>query len=107
VRGEQIQDLHGAIGRRAAHGASVAWRVGFTKQPFVSDGKRRPELAGVFDKDDDENWGLIPRQDYSNIERQQRGLHSPSYERSRLSHRLEKSISNMHLELDRVIAAGR
>ena len=64
----------------------------------------RAELSGVFDKDDDENWGLIPRQDFGNIERQQRGLHSRSYERSRLSGSQEKTIINMHLELDRVLA---
>lgn len=66
----------------------------------------RAELKGVFDKDDVENWGLIPRQDFSNIERQQRGLHSQSYKASRLSAIYEKSIANMHHELDRYIAAG-
>jgi phenylpropionate dioxygenase-like ring-hydroxylating dioxygenase large terminal subunit len=65
----------------------------------------RAELLGVFDKDDDEHWGLIPRQDFSNIERQQRGLHSHGYEHLRLSGRLEKSIINLHQELDRQIAA--
>jgi hypothetical protein len=71
----------------------------------VGEEPERAELLGVFDKDDDENWGLIPRQDFSNIERQQRGLHSRSYEHLRLSHSQEKSIANMHLELDRQIAA--
>lgn len=66
----------------------------------------RAELKGVFDKDDVENWGLIPRQDFSNIERQQRGLHSQSYRANRLSAVYEKSIANMHHELDRSIAAG-
>jgi phenylpropionate dioxygenase-like ring-hydroxylating dioxygenase large terminal subunit len=65
----------------------------------------RAELLGVFDKDDDEHWGLIPRQDFSNIERQQRGLHSHGYEHLRLSGRLEKSIINLHQELDRQLAA--
>jgi phenylpropionate dioxygenase-like ring-hydroxylating dioxygenase large terminal subunit len=71
----------------------------------IGEEPERADLLGVFDKDDDEHWGLIPRQDYSNIERQQRGLHSRSYERLRLSNRLEKSIINMHQELDRQIAA--
>lgn len=66
----------------------------------------RAELTGVFDKDDDENWGLIPRQDFGNVERQQRGLHSHGYEHIRLSSWQEKGISNMHLELDRVLAEG-
>lgn len=65
----------------------------------------RAELKGIFDKDDTENWGLIPRQDFSNIERQQRGLHSPGFTESRLSSRYELSISNMHEELDRTVAA--
>jgi hypothetical protein len=67
----------------------------------------RAALKGVFDKDDVENWGLIPRQDFSNIERQQRGLHSRSYRANRLSAVYEKSIANSHHEIDRYIAAGR
>ena len=66
----------------------------------------RASLLGVFDKEDSEHWGLIPRQDFSNIERQQRGLHSPSFEHSRLSPSFEKTIANLHEELDRVIASG-
>lgn len=66
----------------------------------------RAELMGVFDKDDVEHWGLIPRQDFSNIERQQRGLHNHSYKASRLSTVHEKTIANMHQEIDRYIARG-
>jgi phenylpropionate dioxygenase-like ring-hydroxylating dioxygenase large terminal subunit len=66
----------------------------------------RAELLGLFDKDDKEHWGLIPRQDFSNIERQQRGLHSQSFEHMRLSPRQEKTILHLHQELDRVIARG-
>jgi nitrite reductase/ring-hydroxylating ferredoxin subunit len=65
----------------------------------------RAELEGVYDKDDTENWGLIPRQDFSNIERQQRGLHSVGFNELRLSSQYELSISNMHEELDRTIAS--
>jgi nitrite reductase/ring-hydroxylating ferredoxin subunit len=64
----------------------------------------RLDLLGVFDKDDSDNWGLIPRQDFSNIERQQRGLHSASFEKLRLSPIFEKTIVNSHEELDRTIA---
>jgi phenylpropionate dioxygenase-like ring-hydroxylating dioxygenase large terminal subunit len=67
----------------------------------------RAELTGVFDKDDDENWGLVVRQDFSNMERQQRGLHSRSIERTRLAYGMEKTISNMHQEIDRRIATRR
>ena len=65
----------------------------------------RAKLLGVFDKDDEDHWGLIPRQDFSNIERQQRGLHSMGFEHHRLSPLFEKTILNLHQELDRVIAA--
>ncbi|TDC57457.1 aromatic ring-hydroxylating dioxygenase subunit alpha [Actinomadura sp. KC345] len=66
----------------------------------------RAELLGVFDKDDTEHWGLIPRQDFSNIEGQQRGLHSQDFDGLRLSSKYEKSIANMHEEMDRVIASN-
>ena len=49
-------------------------------------------------------WPLIPRQDFSNIERQQRGLHSPALGRLRLSEGYEQDITNMHRELDRYLA---
>jgi hypothetical protein len=64
----------------------------------------RATLQGRFEKDDTENWGLIPRQDMSNIERQQRGFHSIAYRQSRLSTQWERAISNMHEELDRYLA---
>jgi nitrite reductase/ring-hydroxylating ferredoxin subunit len=66
---------------------------------------KRAELLGVFDKGDAEHWGLIPRQDFSNIERQQRGLHTVGFDRLRLSNRYEITITNMHEELDRRIAS--
>ena len=66
----------------------------------------RAKLSGVFEKEDEDQWGLIPRQDFSNIERQQRGLHSVSFEHHRLTPAFEKNILNLHQELDRVIAAG-
>jgi phenylpropionate dioxygenase-like ring-hydroxylating dioxygenase large terminal subunit len=67
----------------------------------------RTVLEAVYDKNDKENWGLIPRQDFSNIERQQRGLHSQSFEKMRLSPKQESTIVHFHQELDRVIAEGK
>jgi hypothetical protein len=64
----------------------------------------RAELQGVFEPDDTENWGLIPRQDFSNVERQQRGLHTQGFEKMRMSTNVEKMILNMHEEIDRVLA---
>jgi phenylpropionate dioxygenase-like ring-hydroxylating dioxygenase large terminal subunit len=65
----------------------------------------RAELKGRFAQDDEENWGLIPRQDFRNIEKQQRGLHSRSFGAMRLSSEWERAISNMHEELDRYLDA--
>jgi nitrite reductase/ring-hydroxylating ferredoxin subunit len=64
----------------------------------------RATLKGRFSKDDTENFGLIPRQDIGNIERQQRGLHSRGFRESRLATEWERAISNMHEELDRYLA---
>jgi phenylpropionate dioxygenase-like ring-hydroxylating dioxygenase large terminal subunit len=63
----------------------------------------RARLTGRFASDDPDNWGLIPRQDISNIERQQRGLHSRGFRESRLATEWERAISNMHEELDRYL----
>jgi hypothetical protein len=65
---------------------------------------RRAKLEGRFDKEDVEHWGLIPRQDFSNIERQQRGLHAKRFPGMRLSAECEGVIANMHHELDRRLA---
>ena len=54
--------------------------------------------------DDTEHWGTIPLQDFSNIERQQRGLHSRNFVASRLYPDYEQNISNVHLEIDRYLA---
>jgi phenylpropionate dioxygenase-like ring-hydroxylating dioxygenase large terminal subunit len=63
----------------------------------------RPTKQGPFATDDTENWGLIPRQDLSNMQRQQKGLHSRSYQAHRLATDWEKIIRNMHEELDRYL----
>ena len=63
------------------------------------------ELTGRFDKDDVENWGLIPRQDFANLERMQRGIKNKSLGRTTLSEKWEVTIANMHQELDRRLAA--
>jgi phenylpropionate dioxygenase-like ring-hydroxylating dioxygenase large terminal subunit len=64
----------------------------------------RARLKGRFAPDDTENWGRIPRQDFSNLARQQRGLHSRSFRAHRLATEWERAISNMHEELDRYLA---
>lgn len=49
---------------------------------------------------DSEEWPLIPRQDYSNIERQQRGLHTPGFKAMRLARDFEDGIANAHIHHD-------
>ncbi len=66
----------------------------------------RARLQGRYDTTDAEHWGLIPRQDFSNIERQQRGIHALGFPGMRLSAGWEAVISNMHLELDRRLSVG-
>lgn len=63
----------------------------------------RATLSGRFDQADQENWGLIPRQDFSNMERQQRGVHSDSFTHMRLATEWEGAIANLHYEVDRYI----
>jgi len=54
--------------------------------------------------DDASFWPPIPRQDFSNIERQQRGLHTPGYRSNRLASKFEDGIANMHVHLDSYLA---
>jgi nitrite reductase/ring-hydroxylating ferredoxin subunit len=66
----------------------------------------RLELSGRYDKDDADHWGLIPRQDFANLERMQRGIRNKSLKHTTLSDKWEVTIANMHQELDRRLAAG-
>jgi nitrite reductase/ring-hydroxylating ferredoxin subunit len=53
---------------------------------------------------DDPRWPPIPRQDFSNIPRQQRGLHARGFEYMRLSEQIEGHISNFHRTIDGFLA---
>jgi hypothetical protein len=53
---------------------------------------------------DDPRWPPIPAQDFSNLPRQQRGLHARSFDYMRLSEQMEGHISNFHRTLDRFLA---
>lgn len=64
----------------------------------------KPEFGGVHSPYDADAWPLIPFQDFSNIERQQKGLRTPGYRAHRLSSEFEHGISNMHRELDAYLA---
>ncbi len=52
---------------------------------------------------DPAQFRLIPRQDFANIPRQQRGMHSHAIKSTLLSDRQELIIRNMHMELDRYL----
>lgn len=60
----------------------------------------KPEFGGEHPIDDETVWPLIPRQDFSNIESQQRGLHTPGYRAQRLASKWEDGIANMHTVID-------
>ncbi len=72
--------------------------------PAAGDVVPRPVLQGPFAPDDAEHWPRIPLQDFSNIGRQQRGIHSRSIDALRLSRTYEHGIENMHRQLDRTLA---
>ena len=53
---------------------------------------------------DDPRWPAIPAQDFSNIPRQQQGLHQKGFEYMRLSSKLEGHISNFQRTIDGFLA---
>ena len=53
---------------------------------------------------DDQRWPPIPAQDFSNLPRQQKGLHAKGFEYMRLSERAEGHISNFERTLDGFLA---
>jgi phenylpropionate dioxygenase-like ring-hydroxylating dioxygenase large terminal subunit len=53
---------------------------------------------------DDPRWPPIPAQDFSNLPRQQRGLHAKGFEYMRLSERAEGHLSNFERVLDGFLA---
>jgi phenylpropionate dioxygenase-like ring-hydroxylating dioxygenase large terminal subunit len=53
---------------------------------------------------DDPRWPPIPAQDFSNLPRQQKGLHAKSFEYMRLSERAEGGIANFERTVDGFLA---
>jgi phenylpropionate dioxygenase-like ring-hydroxylating dioxygenase large terminal subunit len=53
---------------------------------------------------DDARWPPIPAQDFSNLPRQQRGLHARGFEYMRLSEKAEGHLSNMERTIDGFLA---
>jgi hypothetical protein len=48
----------------------------------------------------------IPQQDYSNLPRQQKGLHARGFEHMRLSKEVEGMVSNYHRVIDGFLAGA-
>jgi phenylpropionate dioxygenase-like ring-hydroxylating dioxygenase large terminal subunit len=63
----------------------------------------RPVPPEVWEADDP-RWPAIPAQDFSNLPRQQRGLHAKGFEYMRLSQGLEGHISNVQRIIDGFLA---
>jgi phenylpropionate dioxygenase-like ring-hydroxylating dioxygenase large terminal subunit len=63
----------------------------------------RPTRPEVWECDDP-RWPAIPAQDFSNLPRQQQGLHAKSFEYMRLSDRAEGHLSNFERLLDGFLA---
>ena len=53
---------------------------------------------------DDPRWPPIPAQDFSNLPRQQRGLHTQGFDFMRLSDKMEGLIGNYHKLIDGYLA---
>jgi hypothetical protein len=65
----------------------------------------RAVAEAITDVTDPEQVRLIPRQDFSNIPRMQKGLHQAGMRQTWLAKEQEKIILNMHQELDRYLQA--
>ena len=59
----------------------------------------RPVAPEMWESDDP-RWPPIPAQDFSNLPRQQRGLHAKGFEFMRLSERAEGHLSNLERTID-------
>jgi phenylpropionate dioxygenase-like ring-hydroxylating dioxygenase large terminal subunit len=69
------------------------------------EGSERPRPAAPeWWAPDDPRWPPIPAQDFSNLPRQQRGLHAAGFEYMRLSERFEGHISNFERTIDGFLA---
>jgi phenylpropionate dioxygenase-like ring-hydroxylating dioxygenase large terminal subunit len=73
-----------------------------TRYPEGSE-RERPTPPDVWEHDDP-RWPPIPAQDFSNLPRQQKGLHAKGFEYMRLSAALEGHVSNFERTIDGFLA---
>lgn len=72
---------------------------------LVPEGEERPRVMGPITLPyDSDEFPEIPRQDYANLPRQQRGLHAGGFEYMRLSKEVEGTISNYQRLIDGFLA---
>jgi hypothetical protein len=76
------------------------WSMARFPEGDEPDVPTRPE---VWEPNDD-RWPPIPGQDFSNLPRQQKGLHASGFEYMRLSESLEGTISNLERTIDGFLA---
>jgi nitrite reductase/ring-hydroxylating ferredoxin subunit len=71
---------------------------------FPEDEERDPPTPPEVWASDDPRWPAIPAQDFSNLPKQQRGLHAKGFEYLRLSPEIEGHISNFERTVDGFLA---
>jgi hypothetical protein len=76
------------------------WSLARFAEGAEPEGPEPPEVWEC----DDPRWPPIPAQDFSNLPRQQKGLHARGFEYMRLSQQAEGHISNWHRLIDGFLA---
>lgn len=71
---------------------------------FAEDDERPPPTPPEWWAPGDERWPPIPTQDFSNLPRQQQGLHARGFEYMRLSETMEGHVSNFERTIDGYLA---
>jgi phenylpropionate dioxygenase-like ring-hydroxylating dioxygenase large terminal subunit len=84
---------------------SCIFEIWSTRSYGASEKVPQAHVIEVTDPSDPEQLLLIPRQDFSNVPRIQRGLHSRGCKQIWLASHNEKIIMGMHRELDRYLQA--
>jgi phenylpropionate dioxygenase-like ring-hydroxylating dioxygenase large terminal subunit len=82
---------------------SCIFEIYSTKTLPASEAVPRPVVQEMTDASDPEQFLQIPRQDFSNIPRIQKGLHTSGFKQAWLADYYEKMILNMHQEMDRYL----
>ncbi len=85
---------------------SCIFEIYSTKTYPAAQKPPRAEVQKMTDVQDPEQFLQIPRQDFLNIPRMQKGLHTKGAKQVWLADYYEKLILNMHQEMDRYLLSG-